>query len=450
MNAVAATMIVVTTLMAAGPSPVPAQPADGDLVLSVLHNQSWAQGLVVHFDPQNPVIGTMGTNVVPGAFGNEIQMGTDNVGVVVAEIESSFQRGGWLTRVDPQGRGTTLAFMAQRPEGIDLDGDNQWVVAGAPFQNLGNILYGVDDASGAVTTFHRFTPHGSFYNTVTVVREGYTYAVGAFAFQTSFMPKLYGVSRSGIMQRIVQGSGQPLMKLSGVALDPRTGDIITADFDGQFSRPVERNGLEISRVSRSGTVTAIAGFSGANDVVVAKDGTAFVIGHVLRPPARDNAVMHVDLQTHSVKSIYVFPKLNAPPWGFSGVEIYGRRVITVDGAGGPNRTVKISVKSHRIGAAGALYQLAVSRARRPGVRLPTGEYLDLDVTDPLFLLTATNRLGGLTRNFSGKLDANGRAQASITFPAGFPGNVGVTLFVSGVIFNTKGVLQAANTHWFEL
>jgi len=427
-----------------------AQPRDGELVLSVLHSRTWAQGLVVHFDPANPKLATLSANVVPNAFSDYIRMGSNNDDVVVSEIESTFARGGWMTRIDPRGRGTTLAYLSQAPEGFELDGDDTWVVAGAPFQAQGNILYGVNDHSGAVNTFFSFTPTGTFFQDVAVVREDYPYAVAAFTFTSIPSPKVYGVSRRGIVKSYFGGHGEPLIKCSGVELDPKTGDILTTDFNGGFSTPVEPGGSELNRLHRTGALTTLPAFSGANAAVVRQDDTAFVVGHVLKTGFRVNAVMHVDLSRNVVMSVYEFPGLSAPPWGFTGVAVYGSRVVTCNGKGGPGATVKVNVKSHRAGAGGADYQLAVSVGRRPGVKMPNGEWLHLDVTDALFVATASNALNGITDHFAGRLDASGQARASIAFPASFPANLGVTLFVAGLIFDRSGVIQVTNTHWFEL
>jgi len=84
--------------------------------------------------------------------------------------------------------------------------------------------------------------------------------------------------------------------------------------------------------------------------------------------------------------------------------------------------------------------------------MPNGEFLDLSV-DSLFLVTAQDLLPTVFRNFAGRLDAKGNAVASVRIPAGLPTNLGIPIFVSGVVIDPQApgaVSTVGNTHWFVL
>ena len=55
------------------------------------------------------------------------------------------------------------------------------------------------------------------------------------------------------------------------------------------------------------------------------------------------------------------------------------------------------------------------------------------------------------QGFQGVLDAKGIANAQVNIPANFPPNLGITIFVAGVIYSPQlGVQTVTNTHWFVL
>jgi len=112
----------------------------------------------------------------------------------------------------------------------------------------------------------------------------------------------------------------------------------------------------------------------------------------------------------------------------------------------------VHIRSRKPGDAGKPYQLACAFDTRGGLKMPNGEYLDLSV-DGLFLITATNVLPTLFRNFAGFLDASGNAQASVWIPPTLPPALGLTVFVSGVVIDPRapgGISTVGNTHWFVL
>ena len=84
------------------------------------------------------------------------------------------------------------------------------------------------------------------------------------------------------------------------------------------------------------------------------------------------------------------------------------------------------------------------------MRFPNGEWLDLNVTDPMFLTTASGLLPQYFKNFRGILDKNGNATASIVLPPGLPKMNDMTIFVAGVIYMGSNIIQVTNSHWFVL
>ena len=114
--------------------------------------------------------------------------------------------------------------------------------------------------------------------------------------------------------------------------------------------------------------------------------------------------------------------------------------------------VKIGVSSRKSADASKPYQLAISFGYTNGLKLPNGEFLHL-TPDVLFYLSANNLLSGITSGFAGTLDSSGNASAAVNVPSGFPPNLGVSVFVSGIVIDTSapgGVSTVFNTHWFVL
>ena len=240
-----------------------------------------------------------------------------------------------------------------------------------------------------------------------------------------------------------------LRRLSSLALEPRTGDLITCDYDGPNSSPTEPGGgVEINRVSPAGQLTSLYGFVSPNAIKINPDDTCYVAGYVFLPSLQ-NAVLHYDLAQGAALTILTLPTVSSSIWAISGIEVYGSRVLTCRGPTATSRTIQIHLKSQRNAASGASYQMACSFGRRPGVKLGNGERLHLNVTDSLFAATVSNLLPFVFENFVGVLDPFGAATARVKLPPGFPSNLGLTVFCAGVIFNTN-VVQVTNTHWFEL
>lgn len=82
----------------------------------------------------------------------------------------------------------------------------------------------------------------------------------------------------------------------------------------------------------------------------------------------------------------------------------------------------------------------MSTELRPGLALPDGRMINLDVTSPLFL-------GSL---FSGNLDGGGFATASIPIPPQVPAGTRVFASAAEFVASAPGCLVTANTWAFSV
>ncbi len=183
--------------------------------------------------------------------------------------------------------------------------------------------------------------------------------------------------------------------------------------------------------------------SRANAITIAQDDTAWIVGNRTASP-RASFLMHYHLGTRAVLSVTT---VNIPQPAFlTGIEVYGSRGLVCNQTSPTAVTVNVHSKHPQAG--GEQYALAASLARRPGIQMSNSEWLNL-ATDPLFYLSALGAWPSIFTNFQGQLDAFGNATAHVNIPA-LPPNLGIPVFVAGVIFDKNGVLQVTNTHWFVL
>jgi len=156
------------------------------------------------------------------------------------------------------------------------------------------------------------------------------------------------------------------------------------------------------------------------------------------------AALEIDLATNAVLAT-VSTGLTAG--GPLGIEVYGRRTMVCRQAGA---TVSVKVQSRDPRAGNADYALAASLARRPGIRFANGEWLDLNVTDPLFFVSALGLAPSIFTGFQGRLDAKGDANAQVIIPSWLPKMNDLPVFVAGIIVQEGQVIQVTNSHWFVL
>jgi len=432
---------LVLLVLLVGAATMGAQPLYGNLVLSLLNVNSLT-GAVIYVDPNNPsTVNTLTANVVRQNFTNWVRMAPDNNDLVIAETDQSFSR---MLRVDPGGVASTIVnFIPGGIQGFELDGDNIWIVAAASTS-----LFGVDHTSGKWYSYSLVAQWPTF-NEVCILREqGHKYIVANFTTSTGAVAKFYSLDRSGLKNSLMVTAGEPLLRLAGVEVDPKTGDLITVDFNGPATVPPEpNNGVEINRVTLGGKVTTLTTF-GVNGAKVNQDDTAW-IGGFQRGTTNTTGVLKYDLNANAVVTMVLLPTVPLL-MGISTVEVYGSHPLTCNGQGGPGKTIYVTINSKNPFATSAFYQIACSFARRPGIRFTNGEWLHLNVTDPLFILTVQNLAPFIFKNFQGQLNPFGSANARIDLPGNFPGNLNLTVFCAAVIYQKQGVIEVTNTHWFEL
>jgi len=226
--------------------------------------------------------------------------------------------------------------------------------------------------------------------------------------------------------------------VTNIQLDPRSGDYVYVFTDIRLLR-TGKNGL-------TSTITTLTGFLG-NRVRITQDNHLWIAGFMNLSPVKQG-ILKFDLTRNAVVTILSLPAAFTST--ITGLDVYGSRPLMCTQMQSSPWTVTVNVQSRHTQAAGASYVLAASPARRPGVKFSNGEWLDLDVTDPLFRTTASGLLSQYFRNSCGILDANGNATAKVVIPPGLPGMNDMAIFVAGVIYKGSNVIQVTNTHWFVL
>lgn len=409
----------------------PAQINDGDIVYSGI-SLTGQQGMLWRFDPMTQSVTTITSQFTANNHLYQVDMAADNTQLLVSQTRDTLLFSD-LYHVQPNGSAVTLAQNV--PEwitGMDLDGDDNWIVT----TDIGGIFQ-VNRVSGQVTTLVP-APATDDYEGIAIVREGGVKYAVANLFATAPAPAVYNMDRTGLLGTIVP-AGPNLIDIYDINYAATTGDLFASDFT-----------VGVSRVTLGGTVSSLVPFDDAEGVRILPDNTMYIIGNATVASVLENTIQRWDLTTNTAVSTWQLPQTPLSAWFTYGLAVYGSRVLTCTGTPMPGGSVPVAVKSHRAAAANANYQLAISFGRRPGVTLPNGERLMLNVTDPLFLLSANNALPGITVGFSGTLDAFGRGAGTVNIPATLPANLGITIFVGGVIYNASGVVQVTNVHWFEI
>jgi len=416
-NAKCLAALLLLGVLAAG---VPGQLNDGDLVVGYLvgaYRIDPSSGAAVSLLPGDPY--TIG-------FPNWVRMGENNTDLLFGIDHLVASLPGRLVQLTPGGGSATLAVMpttgvAHGPQGFALDGDGTWVIS------AGNRILGYTSPSFyGFTTFVTTSGATDVVNNVTIDRDPFShpYVAGIFTTLTTTTTKLFAADRGGIKATLVRGAGDPLLTFNSIDLCPETGHYLITD----ITPP------EVSLVDKTGKVLSTLSVPRANGCRVNQDGTAWITGL---------NIVKVDLATMTI--VHTVPNVN----GGNAIEVYGSRRLVANGSGLPGSTVSIALQSRRPGDANQPYVLALALARRPVQSLGVGDRLAL-APDPLFFASASGALASILPGFQGKTDARGNAYARVLIPQSFPTNLGITIFVAGVIYDARGVRTVTNTHWFTL
>jgi len=425
---------------------VSAQPKEGDLVFTVSQSSPTTLAYVGYLDPTNP--GTVTTLAIAPANGNfaRVRMASDNTDLIVGMGQTSGFGG--LSVVRPNGsQQQTLATFLGNLEGFELDHDGLWI-ASANYSDQNSYrrlltLCGLDTSSYPGRNQAFWFRLGTFLGAqddLAIDRDpgAGTYCVGESwaSYPAPGGWRLIRGDRQGNVTTITQGKGGYSGSMGAVELHPRSGDYLATWAGGLGQSPF------VARVSKSGRMTKLPGPWWPMDAArITQDDRVWCAGTGTGP----HQILEYDL-THNV----VVTMINVNAASVTGIEIYGsRRLVSYQPPTSPN-TVTVKIQSRDATAPGASYVLAASFARRPGLKFANGEWLDLNTSDPLFLVTASNLLPGIFRGFRGTLDQHGNATATVNIPPGLPKLGDMAVFVAGVIYKGSNVLQVTNSHWFVL
>jgi hypothetical protein len=422
-----------------------AQPKHGDLILTVDDfGNNRTQNVVLVLDPKTGICTTLLGSCANHYLGT-VRMAPNNTDVA----SPATQAPGWwpchLWYVSPLGVVTTAASVPSGSiEGMALDHDDSWIAVGMNYtaSPIRSECWSIGNRSALVNTL--FSRSGWGFIDMSINRDpgASTYAIGYHtSLSTASTPKLFAANRNGIVRTIVQGVGNPLLSLTAFELDPTSGDYVVTQ-----NQPAP----SVSTVTDAGVQTTLAtGMQMANSIRLARDRT-FWVGAGLSTGSIGVYRLSPGGNTLTIIPISAFP---ASRYTITGIEIYGSRTLVCDKVS--SSTVNVRVRSrHPWVQTGTGYALAASLARRPGIRLAGGDRLNLDTGSPLFFASALGLLPTVFKNFQGMLTLNpsnglGTASATVTIPSAVQG-LGIPVFVAGAIYNSGGVFEVTNTHWFLL
>ncbi len=455
---------------------LPAQPQDGDLIVGQFRDPTAASaaygpGSIMSIDPITGKVFTIASSFTRTSSitmgPNWIEMASDNKNFMVASIPSgttpaSIGNGVWLHSVSTTGSilhtlvadYTPPATSGTYINAFDLDHDGTWILAG----NYSFWSFNEDNFTYS-TLWTARTPSG-VHNAFVIDRAlgGPTYVVGKFNLTSSTLPFIMGCDRSGLVTTVAAGFGGPSY-ISGIKIERTSGDYISSG----FGTTAAGGGGEFMRTTKKGVLTTLnfpttkTTLYRANAVYIDKQNLAYILTYDWQtqpiPTIVNNYVCSIykmDLQgvfiTQYIYSSTLLRGIFAP----AGITEYGSRHVMCKGSGKPGTSVKIRFTSRKATDAGKAYQLGASFAYTNGFRMPNGEYLDLNL-DSLFLLTVKNQAPMIFQNFTGFLDKNGEATAAVAIPSYFPPNLGLPIFVSGIVVDPNapgGISTVGNTHWF--
>jgi len=443
-------MLLIVAAMAGG---VVGQPKDGDLIFAVSQTYPTTLSYLAYLDPTRPSAVSTLANAPANTSARGVRMAPSNSDLVVAETDwGAVPVRSQLTTVTANGARQPFPFSSALPgdpAGFELDHDGAWIVAANASwgPHLFHTLTAVHATGGArvFTVVPGFlNMGGSAFGDVAIDRDpgSAPYCVYRFWWQKQIAGKdLLRADRQGALSTIF-GFSQ-LWGHGFLELHPRSGDYLTSH-TLRNSMPPDFDFL--ARMTKSGRMTTLSpnlGFFAAAGRIMQDDTVWLGSGNGY------HELLQYDLAQNAMVTLVKLPgsTLVSP---VTGIEVYGSRRLVCHQQPTSPKTVTVNVQSRDVAAAGASYALGASFARRPGLKFANGEWLDLDVTDPLFLVTASNRWPGIFQSFRGTLDHKGNATATVNIPPGLPKLGDMAIFVAGVIYKGQHMIQVTNTHWFVL
>jgi hypothetical protein len=435
--------IVITLVFILFASLAAAQPQNGDLVLTV----GLTQGTNGFTGFMNPRTASSLTTLIPspkGKLDNFVRMAPDNRDLVIGRyVWSTPVASGELVQVRPSGTQSTVLATSwtQAIDSFELDHDDQWIVttrSNPQSPPVNNSLLGVQHTSHAVTKFTSLVTVTSF-NELVIDRDpgvNLPYTIVTAYHKGTPGPQILRADRQGTIVTMASGPTSPWYL--SIELHPRSGHYIAC------------YGGNVIRMNKAfGTLPTLTSGFGGNALKVTQDDFLWIANGTPVSSVQHGWVLEYDLTGNAV--VTMMPT-HIPQYHFlTGIEVYGSRTLVCNQQSPSRVTVQVQSR-HPSAGPGAQYALAASLARRPGLRFPHGEWLDLNTAScPLFFATALNLLPNLFQHFRGTLNEQGNNAQTIqvSIPAKLQGT-GIPVFVAGVLFNGAGVFQVTNTHWFVL
>jgi len=435
-------MGLIVAIVAGG---VVGQPKDGDLIVNMAA-QSRSPSFTAFIDPTNPTALTTIAIAGNGESHSAVRMAANNVDLMLAW--NSGPGSGQLRSMSPSGTYGATWNLGIDIGGFRLDHDGTWIAVSClsvpngcwdQLMLLGLSMKAPIAYASVFVDNHCSTGHTQ-WDDVVIDRDP-----GASEYAVTSYHSSEGGSNCGLLM-INRKSGITASSGFGgrnvgpslqVELDPQTGDYL--HFLGDVLR-TDKSGAFKARYR----ITRFAALRGR----ITQDHNLWITGWV--DSLGSVAITEFDLVRNiAIRTI----KLNLPSLGLvTGIEIYGSRRLVCNQQ---SSTVAVEVQSRRAGDGGKSYALACSFNRRPlspskCLQFPNGEYLFLDYTDNLFWTSFLDIAPTVFQNFKGVLDSKGNATSQVNIPSTLPPNLGITIFVAGVIYDATGVRTVTNTHWFVL
>ena len=451
---------------------VPAQ-SDGDIVVGQFRDpktpNSYGPGSIFYVVPGTGKVDTIASvfTTMPKAMGpNCIKMASNNKDFVTACIPTgttptSLGSGLWCYQVDITGAivKTLVADSTAPgyPNALALDYDGTWVIGG------GTNMFLYNENTNTLKTVSLSAPSGTV-NALTIdhdLPKG-DYCICKFATNSSTTANLIEVDRSGFISTI--STGGPFYG-AGVEVDRMTGDYLCAGFG---ISAYNASGGEFTRVTKAGAVTTInyptstTRMFRANGIYIDQMHCAWILTYDLTgvtvpvpsasQPGLKCSVFKMDSAGVYITQYIYGSTLTRANFAPAGLCEYGGGHVVCDGSGKPGTSVMVDFTTRRPSEGKLAYQLACSFGYKGGIKMASGEYLDL-TWDALMWTSVFGGVPSIFQNFAGFLDVNGEAKAQINIPGGLPTGLGFPIYVSGIVLDPKapgGVGSVGNTHWFVL
>jgi len=432
-------------VLVVGAGSAAAQPMNGDLIITYSDNSTFTTGNMLILKPQSSIVTTLTLPPAGYAFARVTmaENNTDLICVTASGLYAPARKDNLVLQVDPSGAYTTRTMIQGKGNGygIELDHDG-WILAMYEASNDGlACLQG--NTMSTLWSKPRNVNWGWFAN-MTMDRDPGSppYVIARrWGSSSTLTPRLLGVDRKGIVSTLYSNVGDFFDALSSIDLDPATGDYLVCV--GPTGTSVHSL-VALFNKNRS-KITTLQGASTIPFPYAAKIGQDRKAWIARGDVAKGIVISQLDIQKNQITRTLI---VNNPLVFPTDIEIYGSRVLTCRQPVATPLTVTVDVMSHHTMAPGAQYVLAASFGRRPGVQFASSEWLHLNVTDPLFALTALNLAPSIFTGFRGTLDPFGRATATVNLPKGLPASL--TVFVAGLILKGANIIQVTNTHWFVL